>query len=105
MADETCISGHREGKCRSRPADHRTETWDREVGRLAGRQHGVVGRWQLRRLGMSEARIEGAIRRGTLLRIHTGAYAVGHRALSREGRWMAAVLASGPGAVLSHRAA
>ena len=29
-------------------------------------------------------------------------YAVGHRALSREGRWLAAVLACGRGALLSH---
>jgi len=32
-----------------------------------------------------------------------GVYAVGHPALTHEGRWMAAVLACGPGAVLSHR--
>jgi very-short-patch-repair endonuclease len=38
-------------------------------------------------------------------RIHRGVYAVGHTGLSAEGRWMAAVLACGPGAVLSHRAA
>lgn len=31
-----------------------------------------------------------------------GVYAPGRRALTREGRWMAAVLASGPDAVLSH---
>jgi very-short-patch-repair endonuclease len=40
-----------------------------------------------------------------LHRIHRGVYAVGHRALSSEGRWIAAVLACGPGAVLSHRSA
>jgi very-short-patch-repair endonuclease len=32
-------------------------------------------------------------------------FAVGHRLLMREGRWMAAVLAMGEGAVLSHRSA
>jgi len=37
-----------------------------------------------------------------LHRIHRGVYAVGHRALSHRGRWMAAVLACGEGAVLSH---
>ena len=36
----------------------------------------------------------------------TGAsYAVGHAALRREGRWLAAVLACGAGAALSHRTA
>jgi hypothetical protein len=37
--------------------------------------------------------------------VHRGVYAVGHRLLSRHGRWPAAVLACGPGAVLSHRSA
>jgi hypothetical protein len=42
-----------------------------------------------------------------LARLHVlyrGIYAVGHPVLTAEGRWMAAVLATGPGAVLSHRA-
>ena len=34
-----------------------------------------------------------------------GVYVVGTRRISRRGRWMAAVLASGEGAVLSHRSA
>ena len=42
---------------------------------------------------------------GRLHRIHRGVYAVGHDGLGNHGRWMAAVLACGPGAVLSHRAA
>jgi hypothetical protein len=42
------------------------------------------------------------VRAGRLYRIHRGVYAVGHQRLSREGRWMAAVLACGDGAVLSH---
>lgn len=43
------------------------------------------------------------VARGQLLRIHRGVYAVGHDRLRREGWWMAAVLAAGPGALLSHR--
>jgi very-short-patch-repair endonuclease len=42
---------------------------------------------------------------GRLLRVHRGVYAVGHGRLSQHGRWLAAVLAAGPGAVLSHAAA
>src|SRR5206468_3749619 len=42
---------------------------------------------------------------GRLHRVYRGVYAVGHTALGNEGRWMAAVLASGEGAVLSHRSA
>jgi predicted transcriptional regulator of viral defense system len=40
-----------------------------------------------------------------LHRIHRGVYAVGHQGLSKDGIWMAAVLACGPGAVLSHTSA
>jgi Protein of unknown function (DUF559) len=42
---------------------------------------------------------------GRLTRIHRGVYAVGHARLTERGRWMAAVLAYGPTAVLSHRSA
>ncbi len=49
---------------------------------------------------------DGAIRRrvvqGRLHRVHQGVYAVGHPTLTVEGRWMAAVIACGQGAVLSH---
>ena len=37
--------------------------------------------------------------------LHRGVYAVGHCRLRRDGHWLAAVLAAGPGAVLSHREA
>jgi very-short-patch-repair endonuclease len=43
--------------------------------------------------------------RARLHLVHRGVYAVGHPGLTRKGRWMAAVLAAGPGAVLSHRSA
>ncbi len=42
---------------------------------------------------------------GRLHRLHHGVYVVGHRAITEQGRMMAAVLAAGPGAVLSHRSA
>jgi very-short-patch-repair endonuclease len=75
------------------------------VAEMAGRQHGVVGRWQLLALGLTRRMIEGRIRRGALHVVHRGVYAVGHRNLTVQGRWMAAVLAFGPAAVLSHRSA
>ena len=40
---------------------------------------------------------------GRLIVMYRGVYAVGHRRLTLEGRWLAAVKACGPGAVLSHR--
>jgi hypothetical protein len=78
---------------------------DRGVAALAARQHGVVARWQLRDVGMSDGQIAGRLERGRLHPVHRGVYAVGHRLLTREGRWMAAVLSLGPSAVLSHRSA
>ena len=45
------------------------------------------------------------MRRGRLIRIHQGVYAVGHEAVSDRGRMIAALLAAGPGAALSHRTA
>jgi hypothetical protein len=75
------------------------------MAELAGRQHGVVARWQLQRLGMTAKMVDGRIQRGALHSVHRGVYAVGHRSLAIEGRWMAAVLAFGPEAVLSHRSA
>lgn len=55
--------------------------------------------------GWSTEEIDGRIRSGRLHRLHPGVYAVGHRVIPKEGRLMAAVLASGPDAVLSHRSA
>jgi len=75
---------------------------DRAVSELARRQHGVVGRAQLAALGLSLAEIDGRVRRSRLHRVHQSVYAVGHLALTRNGRFMAAVLACGDGATLSH---
>lgn len=80
----------------------RTRGDNRDVASLAKGQHGVVGRGQLMRLGLSEEAIDGRIRSGYLHPVHAGVYAVGHRALTQYGRWLAAVTASGPRAVLSH---
>jgi predicted transcriptional regulator of viral defense system len=63
----------------------------------------VVAYRQLIALGLKPSAIQRLVAAGRVLRLHPGVYAVGHNALSRQGRWMAAVLAYGPGAVLSHR--
>jgi very-short-patch-repair endonuclease len=70
---------------------------------LAERQHGVVARRQLLGLGVSDEAIEHRLAKGRLHKLGRGIYAVGRRELSREGRWMAAVLGCGSRAVLSHR--
>ncbi len=82
-----------------------THGLDARIAALAGRQHGVVGRRQLLDLGAGPGSIDRRVSAGRLHRIHRGVYAAGHTVLSREGRWAAAVLACGPGAVLSHRSA
>ena len=75
---------------------------DRVLAMLAERQHGVVTRSQLLEAGWSAGALQKRIRSGRLHPLHTGVYLVGHRLVQREGRWMAAVLATGPDAVLSH---
>lgn len=78
---------------------------DRTVSALAGAQHGVVTRDQLLVAGLSRHAIAHRVAKGHLHRLHLGVYAVGHRSLSARGRDLAAVLACGPDAVLSHRSA
>jgi len=75
---------------------------DALIAQLAGRQHGVLTLRQLQAAGLGWSSITRRLNHGRLHRIHRGVYAVGHRRLSREGQWLAAVLASGDGAVLSH---
>ncbi len=77
----------------------------REITALAEAQFGVVARRQLIGLGVSVDSVEARLRAGSLHRLHRGVYAVGHRVLSREAHWLAAVFACGPNAVLSHRTA
>jgi very-short-patch-repair endonuclease len=75
------------------------------VAELARAQHGIVSRGQLLGLGIDSDAIKRRVRAGRLHPIHAGVYAVGHDAITRQGRWMGAVLASGPGAVVSHQTA
>ncbi len=75
------------------------------VAELAEAQHGVVARRQLLAAGIGSSTIGDWARDRRLIRVHRGVYAVGHDALTPNGRRMAAVLACGPGAVLSHRTA
>lgn len=83
----------------------KSSTAGRRVAAIASRQHGVVTVEQLRDAGVSETSVRRAVEAGRLHRLHRGVYAVGHRSLSWRGRWLAAVLAAGDGAVLSHASA
>jgi very-short-patch-repair endonuclease len=65
----------------------------------------VVTRTQLVEMGLSTSAIGRRIELGRLHQVHAGVFAVGRPGLTQHGRWMAAVLAPGPGGVLSHRSA
>jgi predicted transcriptional regulator of viral defense system len=78
---------------------------DHAIARLAATQYGIVTRVQLVAVGLDPRTIERRAAAGRLHRVHVGVYAVGHEAPRREARWLAAVLACGEGAVLSHRSA
>ncbi|OLE38278.1 MAG: hypothetical protein AUG48_02330 [Actinobacteria bacterium 13_1_20CM_3_68_9] len=78
---------------------------DLVVARVATRQHGIVSIRQLYAAGLTKDAVKRRVSAERLHRVYRGVYAVGHIAISNEGRWMAAVLASEPRAVLSHRSA
>lgn len=80
-------------------------TKDRLIAEIAARQYGVVSRTQLVRAGVGAGAIHTRVAAGRLHRIHRGVYAVGHPVLAPFAREMAALLACGPGAVLSHHTA
>ena len=75
---------------------------ERAVAALAARQAGVVSRRQLLGLGLSPRAIARRLAGGRLHALHRGVYAVGHIAVTWEGRARAALLAAGAGAALSH---
>jgi very-short-patch-repair endonuclease len=78
---------------------------DARVAWKAAEQHGVVDLDQLRAAGLTRPGVRRRVAAGWLHRQPGGVYAVGHPGLTRHGEWMAAVLACGAYAVLSHRSA
>jgi very-short-patch-repair endonuclease len=78
---------------------------DQVLARIASCQHGVVSAIQLRAAGLDPQGIYRRARGGRLHRLHRGVYAVGHTKLSFDGHCMAATLALGAGAVISHQSA
>ncbi len=86
------------------PAE-RAKGAEQRIAELAGRQHGLVTRSQLLAFGVSASAIARRIDGGRLHPVHRGVYAVGHPVLGVHGRWLAAVLASGPDAVLGYACA
>lgn len=75
------------------------------IARRSAAQHGRIAARELAAAGVDRHTIQRWLENGRLLPVHRGVYAVGHAAPSLDGDYMAAVLACGEGAVLSHRAA
>lgn len=79
---------------------------DRAIAEVALRQSAVIALAQLERLGLSSSAASKRVATGRLHRVHHGVFSIVHpRLLNRRGRFAAAVLACGDGAVLSHRSA
>lgn len=78
---------------------------ERELSKVANRQHGVISRRQLLDAGMGPRTIRRWIEAGRIHPLFHGVYAMGREAVSRRGRWLGAVLAAGDGSLLSHRSA
>lgn len=74
------------------------------VRELVVLQHGVVTVAQMQDAGISWRQVKRGVERGELTRLHRGVYRIGPVALPYCPE-TAAVLASGAGAVLSHRSA
>lgn len=83
----------------------RPREFDREVAQIAEAQYGLVALWQMEHLGLGRSAVSRRVDDGRLHRVRQGVFAVGHSLLTRHGEFRAAVLACGPGAVLSHRTA
>jgi very-short-patch-repair endonuclease len=76
-----------------------------QIARLAKREQGVLATEELLACDLSPSGISRRVKAGRLHRLHHGVYAVGHTALSRQARLLAAVKACGKGAALSHQSA
>ncbi len=75
------------------------------IATKAAEQNGFLTLADLDQLGWGRGSVARLVKHGVLQREHSGTYSFGHPNRSRVGRWHAAVLAGGPGAVLSHRSA
>jgi very-short-patch-repair endonuclease len=84
----------------------RISSWpDRLVAEAADAQYGVVTRRQLLALGLTRSLVDHAVARGRLIGWHRGVYALARRSSPAMARYLAAVLAVGEDALLSHHAA
>jgi very-short-patch-repair endonuclease len=85
--------------CRAKGGPDSTASW------VAERQLGLITTRQLIAAGISRDAITTRCRRGTLHRVHQGVYAFGAAILLPGARELAAILACGDSALVSHRSA
>jgi very-short-patch-repair endonuclease len=91
--------------CLVRAVPAKDRTVERILADLARGSHGVVCRADAVRAGVTRNELEERLASGALIRVHRGVFRVGHAAPSLEARYVAAVKACGPRALLSGRAA
>jgi very-short-patch-repair endonuclease len=91
--------------CSDRASKTTSRSVDDAIAAVAGAQYGVIARAQLIDLGVGYRAVDHRVAQGRLHPVYRGVFAVGHNVLTRDGVWLAAVLAAGPAAVLSHRSA
>lgn len=78
---------------------------DGEIARICHGQFGLITLSQLEAQGLTRQGVQERVVVGRLHRIHQTVYSLTPGVMTERGRFMAAVLACGPEAVLSHRAA
>jgi len=78
---------------------------ERAIVDLVARQQGVVTHAQLVEIGVGRRTLDRWLTSGRLRIMHRNVYGFGPRPLTKRGKWLAAVLAMGPGAFLSHESA
>jgi very-short-patch-repair endonuclease len=78
---------------------------ERAIVDLVARQQGVVTHAQLAEIGVGRRTLDRWLASGRLRTVHRDVYGFGPQPLVRRGKWLAAVLAMGPGAFLSHESA
>jgi hypothetical protein len=82
-----------------------TKGTDALIAEFTAKQYGLVARWQLAAVGVTDRLIHLRVERGSLIQVHDGVYRLRGVPFTQELRWLAGVLAAGPEAWLSHRAA
>ena len=93
------------GSAFKRLSQKRLSELNARIAGLARRQGGHVTRSQLLQLGLDAPAVQSRQRRGLLIRVHYGVYAVGHLSTNPIDRAHGALLAAGPLSAVAGRSA